>query len=89
MIIIDLITIQIIIILIMRAILTIRFKSRILDIFLHPLSMVYIILICINSVLQTKLGKGVYWKGRRYDVYSRDYLELIDDDIINKFIKSQ
>ncbi len=87
--IISLITIQIIIILIMRAILTIRFKSRILDIFLHPLSMVYIILICINSVLQTKLGKGVYWKGRRYDVYSRDYLELIDDDIINKFIKSQ
>ncbi|GAH91990.1 unnamed protein product, partial [marine sediment metagenome] len=56
--IINLITIQIFIVLIMRIILAIRLKNRILDIFFHPLSMVYIILICINSVLQTKFGEG-------------------------------
>ena len=66
--IIKLITIQIFIVLIMRIILAIRLKNRILDILLHPLSMVYIILICINSVLQTKFGEGVYWKDRKYDI---------------------
>jgi len=66
--IINLITIQIFIVLIMRIILAIRLKNRILDIFFHPLSMVYIILICINSVLQTKFGEGAYWKDRRYDI---------------------
>ena len=86
--IIDLIIVQIFIIFIMRIILATRLKSRILDIFFHPLSMVYIILICINSVLQAKFGEGVYWKGRRYDVVGRDYIELIDDDQVNKFIKS-
>jgi hypothetical protein len=43
--------------------------------------MVYIILICINSVLQTKLGKGIYWKGRSYGIRSSDYLKLLDDDL--------
>ena len=66
--IINLITIQILIVLIMRIILTIRLKNRILDIFFHPLSMVYIILICINSVLQTKFGEGACWKDRKYDI---------------------
>ncbi len=66
--IINLITIQIFIVLIMRIILAIRLKNRILDIFFHPLSMVYIILICINSVLQTKFGEGACWKDRRYDI---------------------
>ncbi len=87
--IIDLIIVQIFIIFIMRITLAIRLKSRILDVFLHPLSVVYIILICIDSVLQTKFGKGIYWKGRRYDVCGKDYLELINDDWMNKFIKSQ
>lgn len=82
--IIDTTIVQIFIILIIRTMLAVRLKSRILDIFFHPLSMIYIILICINSVLQTRFGKGIYWKGRRYDVFSKDYLELLDDDIINK-----
>jgi len=79
-IIINLIIIQIFIILVMRIILALRLKSRILDILLHPLSMAYIILICINSVFQARLGEGVYWKGRRYDVCDRDHLELINED---------
>ena len=79
-IIIDLIILQIFIILIMRIILAFRLKSRVFDTLLHPLSMIYVILICINSVLQTRFGEGVYWKGRRYDVYGEDYLELINDD---------
>jgi hypothetical protein len=64
----------------MRIILAFRLKSRVFDTLLHPLSMIYVILICINSVLQTRFGEGVYWKGRRYDVYGEDYLELINDD---------
>lgn len=66
--IINLITIQIFIVLIMRIILAIRLKNRILDIFFHPLSMVYIILICINSVLQAKFGEGACWKDRKYGI---------------------
>ena len=79
-IVIDLIILQILIILVMRIVLALRLKSRILDTLLHPISMTYIILICINSVFQTRFGEGVSWKGRRYDVYGEDYLELINDD---------
>ena len=77
--IINLIIIQIFIILIMRIIMAIRLKSRVIDCFLHPLSMIYIILICINSVLQARFGEGVRWKDRRYDVHEKDHLDLIDD----------
>ena len=66
--IINLITIQISIILIMRIILAARLKNKILDVLFHPLSMVYIILICINSVLQTKFGEGACWKDRKYGI---------------------
>jgi chlorobactene glucosyltransferase len=75
----DLIVLQIFFLLVMRIILAIRVKNRVFDAFLHPFSMIYVILICINSVFQTKFGEGVYWKGRRYDVYGEDSLELIND----------
>lgn len=78
--IIDLITIQIFLILLIRITLSIRFKGRIFDALLHPLSMLYIIAISINSVLQSKLNRGIYWKGRVYDVSSGKDLKLIDDD---------
>lgn len=77
--IINLIAIQIFIILIMRITMAIRLKNRVIDCFLHPLSMIYIILICINSILQARSGEGVYWKDRRYDVHNKDYLDLIDN----------
>lgn len=69
--IVNLIIIQIFIVLTMRIILAIRLNNRILDTFLHPVSMLYIILLCINSVLQTKFGEGAYWKGRGYDIRFR------------------
>jgi chlorobactene glucosyltransferase len=65
------IIIQIIIVLTMRIILSIRLKNRILDTLFHPVSMVYIILLCINSVLQTKFGEGSCWKDRSYDIRFR------------------
>jgi chlorobactene glucosyltransferase len=75
------IVLQICILLIMRILLAIKVRNRVFDSLLHPFSMIYVILICINSVFQTKFGEGVYWKGRSYDVYGEDSLELIDDDI--------
>jgi chlorobactene glucosyltransferase len=77
---IGLLIIQIFSLLVMRTILAIRVKSRAIDVLLHPLSTAYILLICINSVLQVKFGEGVCWKDRRYDVSSGNYLELIDDE---------
>ncbi|MFC2145540.1 glycosyltransferase, partial [Actinomycetota bacterium] len=80
--------IQIFAVLVMRSILAIRVKSRAIDVLLHPLSTAYILLICINSVLQTKFGEGVNWKDRRYDVSSGDFLELIDDEEVDELSKS-
>jgi len=75
------IILQIIIILAFKTILAIRFKSRILEIFLHPLSMIYLILISINSIVQTKFGPGIIWKGRNYKVNTdgEEELELIKE----------
>jgi len=79
-IVVNLITLQIAIIFVIRGVLAIRFKSRVLDAFLHPLSMLYIILVSINSILQSKIGAGIYWKGRIYDASSdRDELKLVKD----------
>ncbi len=65
------IIIQTLIVLAMRIVLSIRLRNRILDTIFHPISMIYIILICINSVLQTKFGEGAYWKDRSYDIRFR------------------
>ncbi len=64
------IIIQIIIVSFIRTINAFRFKEKLLDIFLSPLSIVYIVFIAINSVLQSKLGNGIYWKGRIYQAES-------------------
>ena len=77
---IELIILQIIIILITKMILSLRFKCKAVDIILHPISIVYLILIAINSVLNTKIGMGVYWKGRIYDVSKEDELRLVSDN---------
>ncbi|HAJ95866.1 MAG TPA: glycosyl hydrolase [Actinobacteria bacterium] len=60
--------IQISIILTIRIVMTFRFRSRIMDIVLHPLSMFYIMILSVNSVYQAKYGKGIYWKDRVYDI---------------------
>ena len=73
----NLLILQIPIIIIIKVILAIRFKSRVIDAFLHPLSVLYIVSVSINSILQSKLGLGIYWKGRVYDANGKDDLKLI------------
>ena len=51
---IGLLIIQIFAVLVMRTILAIRVKSRAIDVFLHPLSTAYILLICINSAQRAR-----------------------------------
>jgi chlorobactene glucosyltransferase len=82
---IELTIIQVLIILAMRAILAIRLKNRLLDIFFHPLSMFFIILICMNSVMQARSGRAICWKGRSYDVYDPENIELTSDEFANNF----
>ena len=77
---IELIILQIIIILITKIILSIRFKCKAVDIILHSISMIYLILIAINSIFNAKIGMGVYWKGRIYDVSKEDELRLVSDN---------
>lgn len=62
---------QISIVSFIRMVNALRFKEKLLDIFLSPLSIVYIVFIAINSVLQHKLGNGIYWKGRTYQAESK------------------
>ena len=67
--------IQISIIFIIRIVMTFRFRSRIMDIVLHPLSMFYIMALSINSVYQVKYGEGIYWKDRVYDMDDEEELD--------------
>ncbi len=71
--------IQICIILFIKIILSMRFKNRILDVLLTPVSILYMVLIAGNSYFQAKHGKGIYWKGRTYSVEDEDELGLVDD----------
>lgn len=82
-IIINTICIQLIILLVLKVILTFRFKHRFVDIFLQPVSMIYLILISIYSAVLSKHSAGVYWKGRTYDVRDEDKLKLIKDKFIS------
>jgi hypothetical protein len=82
-IIINTICVQVIILLALRVMLTIRFKHRFSDIFLQPVSTVYLILISIYSAVVSKHSAGVYWKGRSYDVRDEDELRLIKDKFIS------
>lgn len=71
--------IQICIILVIKIILSMRFRNRILDVLLTPVSVAYMVLIAGNSYFQAKLGKGIYWKGRTYSIEDEDELRLVDD----------
>lgn len=65
---------QVSIILLIRIAMTFRFKSRFSDIFLHPLSMLYIAVLSVNSVYQAKFGRGIFWKDRFYRIDSDEDL---------------
>ncbi len=66
---------QVSIILLIRIVMTFRFKSRFTDIFLHPLSMFYIVVLSVNSVYQAKYGRGIFWKDRFYSIAEEEDLD--------------
>ena len=70
--------IQIFIILAIKIVLALKFKSRILDVIFTPISVACIVLIAINSYIQSKFGRGVNWKGRTYDASDEDILGLAE-----------
>jgi chlorobactene glucosyltransferase len=76
----ELIVLQIVIILITKIVLSIRFKCKAVDILLHPVSIVYLIIIAVNSILTTMIGTGVNWKGRIYDVRNEKELIITRDN---------
>ncbi len=75
---------QIIFILITRIMLSIRFKMKAFDIFLFPLSVIYLLSMAINSVLQYRFNIGICWKGRTYNIVENEddgeELKLINDN---------
>lgn len=75
--------VQLIVLLALRVMLTIRFKLRFIDIFLQPISIIYLVLISVYSAALSKHSAGIYWKGRRYDVRSEEELKLVTDKSIS------
>lgn len=75
--IIRLIIFQIIIVLAIKTIFAIRYKQRMLDILLAPVSMAIIDALIFVSFFQAKYGEGLSWKGRVYDVSGNDKTTLI------------
>jgi len=78
--IIRLIIFQIIIILAIKTIFAIRYKQRMLDILLAPVSMAVIDALVFVSFFQAKYGEGLLWKGRVYDVSGNDKTTLIREN---------
>jgi len=71
---------QILFVFTIKIILSLRFKERLLDVFLTPVSVCFIIAVAVNSYIQARFKKGVYWKGRIYDVNTPEQISLISDD---------
>ncbi len=74
--------IQVFIILFIKIILSIRFKIRIVDALLTPISICYMLSYAVRSYLTARVGKGIYWKGRTYniDAVDEEELALVEDD---------
>ncbi|MBN1298056.1 MAG: glycosyltransferase [Actinobacteria bacterium] len=71
---------QILLVIAIKIIIALRFKERILDVFLTPVSVCFIVAVAANSYIQAKLKKGVYWKGRIYDVKTPEKISLVADN---------
>ncbi|MCJ7666355.1 MAG: glycosyltransferase [Actinobacteria bacterium] len=63
---------QVLFILITRIILSIRFRMKAVDILLYPLSVIYLLSIAVNSVLQYRFNFGICWKGRTYNIVENE-----------------
>ncbi len=57
---------QILVILSTRAMATMKINGRIIDIFLHPISILYMIFMNLKLLLQRKRNSQISWKGRLY-----------------------
>jgi Glycosyltransferases, probably involved in cell wall biogenesis len=71
---------QIIIVLAIKTIFAIRYKQRMLDILLAPVSMAIIDALIFLSFFQAKYGEGLLWKGRVYDVSVNDKTTLVREN---------
>jgi chlorobactene glucosyltransferase len=80
----NIIFLQIIFILITRIMLTIRYRMKVIDIVLFPLSVIYLLSMAVNSIIQYRFNIGVCWKGRTYNVVenedNEEELKLINDN---------
>jgi len=80
---INIIIIQVVLVLITKIMLAIRFRMRATDIILHPLSVIYLLSMAVNSIFQYRYNIGVQWKGRTYNVSceegKEEELKLIKD----------
>lgn len=78
----NIIILQTIFVLVTKIILAIRFKMKAVDVLLHPLSIMYLLSMAVNSVYQFRFNIGVYWKGRTYNVSNEEEeeeLKVIND----------
>lgn len=78
--IIKLIIFQIIIVLAIKTIFAIKYKQRMLDILLSPVSMAIMDALIFVSFFQAKYGEGLSWKGRVYDVSGNDKTKLVREN---------
>jgi len=77
-----LIVLQVSIICFVRICISLRFKENPLNVFLHPISMIFILLVSFNSYFQSKFGSGISWKGRVYQTQrNSDDLYVFEEDI--------
>jgi len=79
--IIRLIIFQIIIVLVIKTIFAIRYKQKMLDILLAPVSMAIMDALIFISFFQAKYGEGLSWKERVYDVSENDKTTLIRENL--------
>lgn len=78
----NVIIVQIIFVMVTKILLAVRFRMKAIDVLLHPLSVIYLLSIAVNSVFQYRFNIGVYWKGRTYNVVDdgeEEELKLIKD----------
>lgn len=78
--IIRLMIIQVIIVLVIKTMFAIRYKQRMIDILLAPVSMAIIDALIFLSFFQAKYGAGLSWKGRLYDVSGNDKTTMVSEN---------
>jgi chlorobactene glucosyltransferase len=74
-----LVTLQMGAVLLAKLLMSVRFSYPLVDVLLHPFSLLHLDLIIFYSTLQHILGIGVTWKGRRYQTAEtpmEDWVEL-------------